>query len=68
MNALTKRGDNHLLFWIGATLLLVFFGLGDTAIVAWSASLVSAAQLAVAGVAFLSISGGVLFTIWQMRG
>jgi hypothetical protein len=67
MNTSTEQSSNHLLHWIAAVLLISFFALSDTAVIAWSASLVSAGQLAAAGTAFVSLSAGVLFTVWQLK-
>ena len=67
MDIRTSRNDNHLLYWMAATLFLVGVSLADTATVAWSASLVSLWQLVASVLAFLLISTGVLFTVWQVR-
>jgi hypothetical protein len=64
---LASRGDDHLLHWIAATLLLVGFGLGDTAIVAWSTSLVTVWQLDAFLFSFVLVAAGLCFTVWQMR-
>jgi hypothetical protein len=64
---LNLRKKDHLLYWIAAALLLIGFGLGDTAIVAWAASLATASQLAVLGLAFAVTATGVIFTFWEMR-
>ena len=62
-----SRSDDHLLHWIAATLLLVGFGLGDTAIVAWSASLVTVRQLGAVLFSFVLVAAGLCFTVWQLR-
>ena len=67
MNISASGNNNHLLYWIAATLLLLSFVLGDTAIIGWSASLVTFGQLAAAALAFLLIGTGVLYTVWQMK-
>jgi hypothetical protein len=63
----TSRNNDKLFYWIAATLLLVGVGLGDTAIVAWSASLVTFWQLVAATFSFVLIATGTLFTVWQVR-
>ena len=55
------------MLWVGVALLLMSFGLLDTGIIVWSASLATAGQLAAFALAFASIGTGVLFTLWQMR-
>ena len=67
MNAPASQNNDHLLYWIAATLLLMGFGLGDTGIIAWCASLITFWQLAVFAFSFALIGVGALFTIWQMR-
>lgn len=57
----------RILIWMGSLLLLMAFGLVDAAVIAWSASLVTLGQLASVGAAFVLISGGGLFTVWQMH-
>lgn len=64
---LTLRKRNRQLYWIAAALLLVGFGLGDAAIVAWAASVATASQLATLGLAFVLTATGVVFTFWEMR-
>ena len=64
---LASRSDDHLLHWIVAALLLVGFGLGDTAIIAWCASLVTAWQLGAVLFSFVLVAAGLCFTVWQMR-
>jgi hypothetical protein len=67
MNIPASRDKDHLLYWIAATLLLMSFILGDTAIIVWSASLVTFGQLVAAALAFVLIGIGVFFTAWEMR-
>jgi large-conductance mechanosensitive channel len=67
MNIPVPSYNNQLLLWIAVTLLLASFALADTAIVVWSAALVSLGQLVASALAFLLIGTGVLFTVWQMR-
>jgi hypothetical protein len=64
---LASRNHDHLLHWIAATLLLVGFGLADTAIIAWSASLITVWQLGAFSFSFVLISVGLCFTVWRMR-
>jgi hypothetical protein len=64
---LASRSDDHLLHWIAATLLLVGFGLGGTAIIAWCASLVTGWQLSAVLFSFVLVATGLCFTVWQMR-
>ena len=64
---LVSRSDDHLLHWIAASLLLVGFGLGDTAIIAWCASLVTVWQLGAVLFSFVLVAAGLCFTVWQMR-
>jgi hypothetical protein len=64
---LASRNDDHLLQWIVAILLLVGFGLGDTAIIAWCASLVTVWQLGAVLFSFVLVAAGLCFTVWQMR-
>lgn len=59
--------QDHLLHWIGATLLLALFGLSDAAVIAWSSALLNAEQIAAAGLAFLIIGAGLLFSVRQLR-
>ncbi len=59
--------NNHFLFWTAAVLLLMSFGFGDAAIVAWSASLVSSWQLLAAAFSFLLITMGLFVTVWRMK-
>jgi hypothetical protein len=65
--SLASRSDDHLLHWIVAALLLVGFGLGDTAIIAWCASLVTEWQLGAVLCSFVLVAAGLYFTVWQMR-
>ncbi len=51
---------------LGVTLLLAFL-LTDTAIVALPAMLITPAQLFACALAFLLISGGLLFTVWRLE-
>jgi hypothetical protein len=67
MNIQDSRNHDRLLHGIAATLLLICFGFGDTAVIAWSASVASFGQLTAAAVALTLIGAGVLFTVWQMR-
>jgi hypothetical protein len=62
-----SNNDDRLVYWIGATLLLMYFGVGDAAIIAWSASLATVGQLATALVAFILTGMGLLYTVWLMR-
>jgi hypothetical protein len=64
---LVSRSDDHLLHWIVAALLLVGFSLGDTAIIAWCASLVTVWQLGAVLSSFGLVAAGLCFTVWQMR-
>ena len=66
MNATVSHNNGRLLGWLIAVLLLMAFGLGDTAIVVWSASLVTVGQLAAAAIAFGLIGTGVLITVWRI--
>jgi hypothetical protein len=60
--------NDRLLYWIGATLLLTVFGLTETAIVAWCASLVTFGQLVAVSLTLVLTGTGTFFTFWQMRG
>lgn len=62
-----SRSDDHLLHWIAAALLLVGFGLGDTAIIAWCVSLFTVWQFGAVLFSFVLVAAGLCFTIWQMR-
>jgi hypothetical protein len=64
---LTLRKRDRLLYWIAAALLLIGFGLGDSAVVAWSASMATTGQVAAFGLAFVLTASGVFFTFWEMR-
>jgi len=66
MNISESRNDNRLIYWIAAVLLFMSFGLGDVAVVVWSAALASVGQLAVAALAFVVTGVGLLFTVWQI--
>jgi hypothetical protein len=66
MNISASPNNDHLLQWISATLLLTGFALGDAAIIAWCASLVTSWQLIAFVFSYLLIAIGVLFTVWQM--
>lgn len=67
MNITGSRNDHHLLYAIAAILLLVCCGLGDAAIVAWSAAVVSVGQVAAALLAFILIGAAMLVTVWYME-
>ena len=67
MNIPASHNDGHLLSWLAAALLLIGFGLGDTAIVAWSASIITFWQLVAVTLSFGLIAMGILITFWQMR-
>jgi hypothetical protein len=58
--------NNHFLYWTAAVLLLLSFGFGDAATVAWSASLITFWQLFAAAFSFLLIAMGLFVTIWRM--
>jgi len=64
---LNLRKKDRQLYWIAAALLLIGFGLGDTAVVAWSASFATVSQIAAFGLAFVLTAMGVFFTFWEMR-
>jgi hypothetical protein len=65
---LTDSGNNdHLVCWIAVALLLTSFSLGDAAIIAACASLVTIGQLVACAVSFALVGSGLLFTVWQMR-
>jgi amino acid transporter len=66
MNFSASHNNDHLLLWVATTLLLMGFALGDTAIIAWCASLVSLWELTASALAYVLIAVGMLFTIWQM--
>jgi hypothetical protein len=67
MNISASHNNDHLLLWVAATLLLTGFALGDTAIIAWCASLASLWQLAASALSYVLIAVGILFTVWQMN-
>ena len=67
MNIPASRNNDHLLYWMAAALLLMVFGLGDTAIVAWWASVVTFGQLVAVALALALTATGAFLTIWQMR-
>jgi hypothetical protein len=67
MNIPASHNDGHLLNWLAAVLLLIGFGLGDTTIVAWSASIITFWQLVAVTFSFGLIAMGILITFWQMR-
>jgi hypothetical protein len=66
MNIPASRND-YLLYWMAAALLLIVFGLGGTAIVAWWASLQTFGQLVAVSLALLLTATGAFLTVWQMR-
>lgn len=59
--------NDHLLCWMAAILLLMAFVLGDAAVIASCASLVTVAQLIGFAISFALIGSGLLFTVWQIR-
>ena len=67
MKTSALRNDDHLLHWMGATLLLISFGLGDAAIIAWCASAIDFGELFAVVFSFLLIEAGLFYTVWQMR-
>jgi hypothetical protein len=67
MNIPASRNNGHLLYWMAAALLLIVFGLGDTAIVAWWASLLTFGQLVAVSLALVLTATGAFLTVWQMR-
>jgi hypothetical protein len=67
MNIPAPRNNGNLLYWIAAALLLIVFGLGDTAIVAWWASLVTFGQLVAVSLSLVLTATGAFLTVWQMR-
>ena len=67
MTVPASHNDDHLLYWIAAILVFMGFGLGNTGIIAWCASLITFWQLLVFAFSFALIGMGALFTIWQMR-
>jgi hypothetical protein len=67
MNIPASHNDGHLMNWLAAALLLIGFGLGDTTIVAWSASFITFWQLVAITFSFWLIAMGILITFWQMR-
>jgi hypothetical protein len=50
-------------YWMASVLLFAFFCLGDASVVAWSANLVSAGELAAVWVAFILITFGIMVTV-----
>lgn len=67
MNISASHHDDRLLYWIAAMLLLLGCGLGDTAVIAWSASLLTMCQLMAGALAFGLIGTGLFVTVWQIR-
>ena len=67
MNLTASRSGYHLFWWIAGAMLLLSFGLADTAIVVLAASLATIQQVAACALAFGMICIGALFTLWQMR-
>jgi hypothetical protein len=67
MNIPVSRNNGPLLYWIAAALLLMVFGLGDTAIVAWWASRVTFGQLVAVSLSSVLTATGAFLTVWQMR-
>jgi hypothetical protein len=62
-----SRNNDHLVCWIAIALLVISFTLGDAAIIAACASLITIGQLVACAVLFALVSSGLLFTVWQMR-
>jgi hypothetical protein len=50
-------------YWTASVLLLAFFCLCDASVVAWSANVVSAGELAAVWVAFTLITFGIMVTV-----
>jgi hypothetical protein len=67
LNTPASRNNNRLVLWLASVLLLIGFGLGDMALIAWYASLATAWQLAASAVSFALIGGGLLVTAWQIH-
>jgi hypothetical protein len=67
MHIPASTDNKHLLQWLAVILLLIGFGLGDTAVIAWYASLVTAWQLAGSAFSFMLIGAGLLFTAWRIH-
>jgi hypothetical protein len=67
MTITNSCNNDRLLCLIAAALLLTGFGLGDAAIIASCASLVTVGQLIACVFSFALIGSGLLFTVWQMR-
>lgn len=61
------RVNTVLAAWTGAVLLLATFGLGDAAVVAYSADVVTAGQLFAFWMAYILISFGILFTLCKVK-
>jgi hypothetical protein len=59
--------QDKLLRWTGAIWLLTLFGLGDTAVIAWSSAWLNLEQIAAAGSAFVMMGAGLLVSVWGLR-
>jgi hypothetical protein len=66
MNIPASRKYGHVVNWLAAVLLLIGCGLGDAAIVTWSASIITFWQLVAVTFSFGLIAMGLLITFWQM--
>jgi hypothetical protein len=61
------RVNTVLAWWTASLLLLLTFGFGDVAVVAWSANVVTAGELVAAWLAFFLIAFGIMVTICKIK-
>jgi hypothetical protein len=61
------RINTVLAWWTASLLLLLAFGLGDVAVVAWSANVVTSGELLAGWLAFFLITFGIMVTICKVK-
>jgi hypothetical protein len=63
----STRPVHHLSYWLLAITIVMAFGLVDIAVVALPAMAISLLQVFALAIAFVLMSGGLIFTVWQFE-
>ena len=64
----TPTRNHNLRYWLTGIVILITFILGDIVAVALPAMALSPGQIFAGGAAFMLIAGGVIYTVWQLKG